>query len=70
LVYPNPLNSHRYTVLNTGLTIDEREYRADYSLPRWGDFAVLQLQPGVDQPIVALAGLFDESWRLPVQLEP
>lgn len=50
-----------------GLTINEREYRADYSLPRWGDFAVLQFQP---QPIVALAGLFDESWRLPVQVEP
>lgn len=70
LIYPNPLHSHRYIVLNTGLTIDEREYRADYSLPRWGDFAVLQVQPGVDQPVLALAGLFDESWRLPVPLQP
>lgn len=70
LVYPNPLNPHRYLVLNTGLTIDEREYRADYSLPRLGDFAVLQLQAGADQPAVALAGLFDESWRLPNQLGP
>jgi len=57
-------------VLNTGLTIDEREYRADYSLPRLGDFAVLQLQPGTDLPAVALAGLFDESWRLPGKLGP
>jgi len=67
LIYPNPLNSHRYIVLNSGITIDEPKYRADYSLLRWGDFAVLQFQP---QPIVALAGLFDESWRLAVQLEP
>jgi pimeloyl-ACP methyl ester carboxylesterase len=70
LVYPNPLNPRHYVVLNTGLTIDEREYRADYSLPRIGDFAVLQVQPGADVPSVALAGLFDESWRLPDQLGP
>src|SRR5207248_7705668 len=67
LIYPNPLNSHRYLVLNSGLTIDEQKYRADYSLPRRGDFAVFQFQP---QRIGALAGLFDQSWRLPVQLEP
>ena len=45
LIYPNPLNSHRYIVLNCGLTIDEPKYRADYSLLRWGDFAALQFQP-------------------------
>lgn len=69
MIYPNPLNRHRYIVLNSGLTIDEREYRADYSLPRWGDFAVLQLNAEADQPKVALAGLFDESWHLPNQLK-
>jgi hypothetical protein len=70
LVYPNPLNPRHYVVLNSGLTIDEREYRADYSLPRWGDFAVLRIQVGADEPILALAGLFDETWKLPDKLIP
>jgi len=70
LVYPNPLNPRHYVVLNSGLTIDEREYRADYSLPRWGDFAVLRIQVGRDEPILALAGLFDETWKLPDKLIP
>jgi hypothetical protein len=70
LIYPNPLSPRHYVVLNTGLTIDEREYRADYSLPRLGDFAVLQVQGDQDLPAVALAGLFDESWRLPGKLGP
>jgi hypothetical protein len=68
LVYPNPLNPRHYVVLNSGLTIDEREYRADYSLPRWGDFAILRIQVGADEPILALAGLFDETWKLPDKL--
>ena len=68
LVYPNPLNPRHYVVLNTGLTIDESEYRADYSLPRLGDFAVLQVKGEAELPAVALAGLFDESWRLPEKI--
>ncbi|MSV28288.1 MAG: hypothetical protein EXQ52_06025 [Bryobacterales bacterium] len=67
LVYPNPLQPSRYVVLNSGLTIEEREYQSDYSMPRLGDFAVLKVQEGVDVPEVAVAGLFDESWRLPVK---
>ncbi|MBI1791897.1 MAG: hypothetical protein HYR60_30590 [Acidobacteria bacterium] len=64
LIYPNPLRPSRYVVLNSGLTIDEREYQADYSMPRLGDFAVLKVKEGADVPDVALAGLFDESWQL------
>jgi len=30
LAYPNPLNPKKYVVLNTGLTIAEREYNGDY----------------------------------------
>lgn len=66
LIYPNPLNPSRYVVLNSGLTIDEREYHSDYSMPKMGDFAILKTQDGSETPEVATAGLFDERWELPV----
>ncbi|MEO7145910.1 MAG: hypothetical protein ABI165_20645 [Bryobacteraceae bacterium] len=65
LIYPNPLSPSHYIVLNSGLTIDDREYRGDYGLPRLGDFAILKVKEGSDIPDVAQAGLFDESWHLP-----
>ncbi len=65
LIYPDPLNTSHYVVVNSGLTIDDREYRGDYGMPRLGDYAVLTVKEGVDVPDVACAGLFDESWRLP-----
>ncbi|MBL8213004.1 MAG: hypothetical protein JNK87_19975 [Bryobacterales bacterium] len=65
LVYPSPFSATRYVVLNSGLTIDEREYNGDYSLPRWGDFAILKVSRDVEFPDVARAGLFDEFWRIP-----
>ncbi|MFN7928840.1 MAG: hypothetical protein U0Y68_13000 [Blastocatellia bacterium] len=68
LAYPNPLNPSRYVVLNSGLTIPEREYNGDYSLPQYGDFAILKVKEGVDVPDAVLAGLFDELWQLPGDL--
>lgn len=65
LIYPNPLNARRYVVINSGLTIDEREYHGDYSMPRLGDLAVLKVEAGSETPDVAFATLFDERWRLP-----
>ncbi|HLX46620.1 MAG TPA: alpha/beta hydrolase-fold protein [Bryobacteraceae bacterium] len=64
MIYPNPLNRARYIVINSGLTIEEREYNSDYSMPQLGDFAVLKVKGG-GVPEVAYAGLFDESWQLP-----
>ena len=55
LIYPNPLNPSKYVVLNSGLTIDEREYQA----------AILKVKDGAEVPDVVVAGLFDESWRAP-----
>jgi len=69
MVYPNPLNTSRYVVLNSGLTIDEKEYQADYSMPKLGDFAVLKVTPGSDVPDAAVAGLFDEFWQIPKELK-
>ena len=65
LVYPNPLAPSRYVVLNSGLTISEREYNADYSMPRLGDAAALKLRQGEETPEVVHAGFFDEQWQMP-----
>jgi len=64
LVYPNPLSPSHYVVLNSGLTIDDREYRGDYGMPKMGDFAVLKVKDGAEVGEIAYAGLFDESWQL------
>ena len=65
LGYPNPLHPSHYVVLNTGLTISDREYNGDYAMPRFGDIAVLKIQDAVEPPQIVWASLFDESWRLP-----
>jgi hypothetical protein len=64
MIYPNPLSPSRYVVLNTGLTVQDREYPAsDYLTPLYGDFAILKVNPEA-APQVEVAGLFDESWRV------
>ena len=50
-------------VINTGHTADDRDYRGDYLLPRFGDYAVLKVS-GASTEIVE-SGLFDEGWKLP-----
>jgi hypothetical protein len=61
-IYPNPLNPKRYVVINSGLTIAEREYQSDYSMPTLGDWAVLEIGD-TDTPKPIKAGLFDEFWK-------
>ena len=61
LIYPNPLNSRRYVVINTGHTAEDRDYRGDYLLPRFGDYAILKVGKSTE---VAESGLFDEAWKL------
>ena len=51
-------------VLNTGLTIADREYNGDYGMPQWGDYAIVKVKDGADVPELVTAGLFDEMWRL------
>ncbi len=63
LVYPNPMNAARYVVINSGLTIAEREYHSDYSMPTLGDVAILKVEAGAETPAPAFAKLFDEFWR-------
>ena len=63
MAYPDPLSPAHYIVLNTGLTIDDREYRGDYGMPKYGDFAILKVKEDAEVGDVAYAGLFDESWK-------
>ncbi len=63
LIYPNPLNQRRYVVINSGLTIEDREYRGDYGMPRLGDYAVMKSKDGVEVGELILAGLFDGAWK-------
>jgi hypothetical protein len=63
LIYPNPLNHAKYIVLNTGLTIVDRDYNGDYGLPQWGDYAIVKAKPDSEVPDLQTAGLFDENWQ-------
>jgi len=72
LIAPNPLPGceRRYVVLNSGHTFRESELsKVNYLLfPRWGDWAVLQIDPSRDatapaQEKVLQAGYFDENFR-------
>ena len=70
LIYPSPLNAERYVVLNTGHTFHARDYEGTNALlyPRLGDYAVLRLTGGAENPLrveVATAGLFGEDWKIP-----
>jgi len=64
MIFPNPLNPAKYVVLNTGLTIVDRDYNGDYGMPRWGDYAVVKAKAGSEVPELQMGGLFDESWRV------
>ena len=66
LIYPSPLNTGRYVVVNSGHTFHAADFRGTNALfyPRLGDFAILKLS-GKDplDAAPATAGLFDEFWR-------
>ena len=68
LIYPNPLNSNRYVVLNSGFTFREYDYLNNArQLPQLPDWAIVDLRtpPNSRSPgkIVA-ADCFNEAWKL------
>jgi Prolyl oligopeptidase family len=68
LIYPNPLDSEHYVVINSGHTFREADLKGTNALlyPRLGDWAVLKPKPTKDDPAgfeVVAAGLFDENWQ-------
>lgn len=69
LVFPNPLNPHKYVVINSGHTFHETEFKASNATlyPRLGDIAVLKFvrQSGNTYTEEAVwADIFDSSWKL------
>jgi dienelactone hydrolase len=68
LIYPSPLATDRYVVLNSGHTFHAADFQGTNALlyPRLGDHALLK--PGdKKEPLAAevqTAGLFDDFWRL------
>jgi hypothetical protein len=69
MIYPSPLNTARYVVLNSGHTFHAADFQGTNALlyPRLGDYAVLKLAGTERDPLavdVATAGLFDDFWKL------
>jgi dienelactone hydrolase len=64
MIAPNPLNSHRYVVVNSGHTFGTREFAGTNALlfPRLGDYALFDLN--VEEGSPKLSGYFDERWKL------
>jgi hypothetical protein len=60
-IFPNPLNSQRYVVLNSGFTFPEAGKGSNArQTPKLPDYAVLD----VITESVVLADFFDDQWRL------
>lgn len=64
LIAPNPLNPHRYVVINSGHTFGAKEFAGTNALlfPRLGDFAVFQTDGR--NSVVKVSGYFDEGWSM------
>jgi len=68
LIYPSPLHTGRYVVLNSGHTFHAPDFQGTNALlyPRLGDWAILKPTPTEKAPAaadVAAAGLFDDAWQ-------
>ena len=71
LIYPNPLNTDRYVVINSGHTIHEAEFKGTNALlfPRLGDIAVQKFAKQRDGEFTeetVWADLFNSEWKLDV----
>lgn len=72
MVFPSPLATDKYVVLNSGHTFSTADFEGSNALlyPRLGDYAILKLAGDAKTPLaheVATAGLFDDYWRLPAR---
>jgi len=68
MIYPNPLNSDRYLVVNSGPTFRELHDRTNSlqnpKLPDWAIIDLRQLPDGQSPGKVAAAQFFDEQWNV------
>jgi hypothetical protein len=70
LIHPNPLNSRRYIVVNSGMTMHEKGFQASnaWLFPKLGDAAVIRFEAddaGGYGETTVWATLFDAGWKLP-----
>lgn len=68
LIFPNPLNPQKYVVINSGMTMHEKDFKASNSwlFPKLGDHAVIQFAAEKEEEFsekVVKAGLFDAHWN-------
>ncbi len=69
LIFPNPLNSKKYVVINSGQTFHDKEFRSTNAMlfPRLGDIAVQKFSVGKSgrfEEQTVWANVFDANWRL------
>jgi len=68
LIYPNPLNSKKYVVLNSGFTFREYDYLNNArQVPKLPDYAVIDVMTPMTSRApgkLVKAGFFDEKWEL------
>lgn len=68
LICPNPLNSSRYVVLNSGFTFRQADHKTNSrQIAKLPDYAVVDLTAPPDDQWpgkVVEAGFFDERWRI------
>jgi dienelactone hydrolase len=70
MIYPNPLNPHRYVVINSGHTFHEKDFQASnaWLFPRLGDIAVQRFEKSAEggyEETVEWAEIFHSGWLLP-----
>ncbi len=68
LIFPNPLNPHRYVVLNSGFTFSRAAASGTNSLqtPKLPDWAIVDISIPPDDKFpgkIVDAGFFDEQWK-------
>lgn len=68
MIYPNPLNAHRYVVLNSGFTFREFDYlnnaRQISKLPDWAMVDISTPADGRWPGKITDAGFFGEKWEV------
>jgi hypothetical protein len=68
LIFPNPLNPHRYVVLNSGFTFREGDWSSNSrQTPKLPDYAVVDTRTPPDGRFpgkIVAAGFFNENWGL------
>jgi dienelactone hydrolase len=70
LIYPNPLNPKRYVVINSGMSMHAKEFRASNAqlFPRLGDIAVIEFHTNAKgdsyEEKTLFADIFNASWQL------